>query len=91
MSFIVLSLIYGGVVQKSRVQVWLYGRGKMRIEGVIIVSLPSGLGVITDTPPLALFCKCKIALQCGLLPACSNERQQWGVNHMGGATCVTNC
>ncbi len=25
-------------VQKSRVQVWLYGRGKMRIEGTIIVS-----------------------------------------------------
>lgn len=25
--------------QKARVQVWLYGRGTMRIEGVIIVSV----------------------------------------------------
>lgn len=25
-------------IQKSRVQVWLYGRGKLRIEGIIIVS-----------------------------------------------------
>lgn len=31
-----INLIFRYLQNKSRVQVWLYGRGKMRIEGVII-------------------------------------------------------
>ncbi|XP_064397504.1 small nuclear ribonucleoprotein E-like isoform X2 [Halichondria panicea] len=31
-----INLIFRFLQNKSRVQVWLYGRGKMRIEGTII-------------------------------------------------------